>query len=88
MAETGQTEILYHVNESLKQQQKIITAIQTDLHKVRVDLEVLKVNSGSLPVRESIGNKERVVTATAGGGIGAILVGIMTFILEYFKTKA
>lgn len=79
-------ELLYHLSKSLEAQQQSLTAMRDDLHQMRVDIEVLKTTIPMVPQIAS--RKERTLAATAGGGIGAFFVALITLAIEYFKAKA
>ena len=75
-------EILYHVSETMKAQTASIQRIQKDLHKMQIDIEVMK-QTGSMPVSR----KSRIKDAAGGGATGSIIMAFFVAIYEYFKAN-
>ena len=79
-------QVLYHVTKVMEERGSILTEMQKDLHSIKIDIEVMK-QTGLVPRDTSEIRKERAKDGATGGGIAALLMGIVYGVIEYIKAK-
>lgn len=84
--DSSQDHIIYHVNETLKENTKVIAAMREDLGEVKIDVAVIKSRNAALPSKAR-DVKMTGLAGTIGGTLTAFLFGVGSVVVEYFKTK-
>lgn len=80
------TQMLYHLSQTIKAQTEALSSVQTDVHKIQIDIEVMK-QTGVMPNNPADIKKERLKDGAVGGGIVGVITTVMMLIVEYIKTR-
>ena len=78
-------QVIYHLEQTMRSQNAQLVSMQKDLSTIKIDIAVMK-QTGQMPRTVTQAKVERLKDTAAGGGIGAVLIGAMVAVMEYFKT--
>ena len=85
MTESEQNQLLYHLNKTMESQSEVLKEVQSNVHKIQIDVEVMK-KTGAIPEVAIDHKKERLRDSATGGSLGAVLMTIILSIYEYLKS--
>ena len=78
--------VLYHISKVVEKQTISLEQMQREIHIINLDIQSLKVDGGLLASPKDIKTK-RIKDAGLGGTVGALIVSIITYLMQHLGIK-
>lgn len=87
------TQVLYHLQRTIDNQERLLREMQVNINKIMIELAVLK-QTGTLPLTDedmqraqSVQSQNRLKDTATGGGIGGAIATAIIILYQWFKNQ-
>lgn len=77
--------VLYHISKVVEKQATTLEQMQREIHIINLDIQSIRSEGGMVPNREL--KTKRIKDASLGGTVGAIIISLITYLMQHLGIK-